>query len=138
METLCHRGFILKSTKRASVLLKTVLGIFKIALRLRGRHVFMWQSLEILNVFNALNWKQIFWKTKPFLKNRYLFLVESTKIENATFSYKTSYEEIICCSNYPNVHIHTFRKHLSFIWVYFLPVSNLKRCLRLIMSFIFT
>ena len=135
METLCHRGFILKSTKRALVLLKTVLGIFKIALRLRGRHVFMWHSLEILNVFNTLNWKQIIWKTKPFLKNRNLFWVESTKIENATFSYKTSYKELICCTNYPNV---TFRKHSSFTWEYFFPVSNLKRRLRLIMSFVFT
>ena len=50
--------------EKAQVLLKTLLGIFKIALRLRDQHVFMRQSLEILNVFNTLDLKQIFWKTK--------------------------------------------------------------------------
>ena len=40
--------------------LKTLPGTFKIALRLRDRHVFMSQFLEILNVFNALTLKQIF------------------------------------------------------------------------------
>ena len=33
---------------------KMILRIFKIALRLRDRHVFMWRSVETLNVFNAL------------------------------------------------------------------------------------
>ena len=33
---------------------KTVLGIFKMALHFKDRHAFMWQSLEILNVFNTL------------------------------------------------------------------------------------
>ena len=54
----------------------------------------MWQSLEILNVLNTLALKQIFWETKTFvkkLKNR--FLVESTKIENASFQYKTAMSE---------------------------------------------
>ena len=32
---------------------KTELGTFKIALRLRNQHIFMSQSLEILNVFNT-------------------------------------------------------------------------------------
>ena len=51
----------------------------------------MWQSVEILNVFNTLSLKQIFWKTKTFFKNlEYRFLVESTKIENALFPYKTA------------------------------------------------
>ena len=40
-ETLFLRGFILKPTERAWVLLKTVLGIFEIGLRLRDRYVFM-------------------------------------------------------------------------------------------------
>ena len=47
----------------------------------------MWQSLEILNVFNTLNLKQIFCKTQAHLKKlEYHFLVESTKIENAVRS----------------------------------------------------
>ena len=56
-----------------------VLGILKIALRLRDRNDFMWQSMEILNDFNTLILKQIFWKTKTFFqKLEYAFLVEST------------------------------------------------------------
>ena len=71
-----------------------VLGIFKIALRLRNRHIFMWQSKEILNDFNTLTLKQIFWKTKTFFKKlENYFLVESIKIENASFPYKTAISE---------------------------------------------
>ena len=46
-----------------------MLGIFEIALRLRDMHVFMWQSLEVLNVFNTLTLKQISGKRKAFPKN---------------------------------------------------------------------
>ena len=71
-----------------------VLGIFKIALRLRNRHIFMWQSVEILNVFNILTLKQIFWKTKTYFKKlENQFLIENTKIENALFPYKTTMSE---------------------------------------------
>ena len=60
-----------------------VLEIFKIALHFRDPHIFMWQSKEILNVFNTLILKQNFWKTKTFFKKvEYQFLVESTKIKN--------------------------------------------------------
>ena len=91
----------------------------------------MWQSVKILNVFNTLTLKQIFWKAKTFFKTlEYCFLVESTKIENASFSYKTvttlfcwkfcislrtSYKELICCTSNPNAHICTFCKRWSFI-----------------------
>ena len=71
--------------------LKTLLGIFKIALRLRNWHVFMRQSLEILTIFNTLTLYQIVWITKTFFdKLDYCFLVESMKIENASFPYKTA------------------------------------------------
>ena len=54
----------------------------------------MWQSVEILNVFNTLTFKQIFWKTKTFFKKlEYRFLVESTKTENASIPYKNSISE---------------------------------------------
>ena len=67
-----------------------VLEIFKIALRLQDRYVFMTQSVEILNVFNTLTLKQIFWKTKSFFKQlEYSYLVESTEIKNASFPYKS-------------------------------------------------
>ena len=129
----------------------------------------MWQSVKVSNVFNTLTLKQIFWKTKTFFKKlEYRFLVESTKIENASFPYKTaiseanvktnrmvttkwtyhkersfasncfifwkfcfslrtSYKELIRCTNNPNAHVRTFSKCRSFIWWYFLPVSILKK-----------
>ena len=56
----------------------------------------MWQSLKILNVFNTLTSKQIFWKMQTLLKKlKYQFLVESTKTENATFPYKTALSKAI-------------------------------------------
>ena len=42
------------------------------------------------------------------------------------FSLKTSYKELIWCTNDPNAHIHAFCKRWSFIWRYFFPVSILK------------
>ena len=54
----------------------------------------MWQSVKVLNAFNILTFKQIFWNTKTFLKElEYRFLVESTNIENASFPYKTATSE---------------------------------------------
>ena len=71
-----------------------MLAIFKIAPRLRYRHLFMWQSVETLSVFNTLTLKQIFWNTKTFLrKPEYRFLAENTKIENASYPYKTATSE---------------------------------------------
>ena len=144
-----------------------VIGSREIALRLRDRHVFLWLSVKILNVFNTLSLQQIFWKTKTFIKKlKYCFLVECTKIENAPFPYKTaiskpnvktnrvvgtkwtyhrewsfastylfywkfcfslrtSYIELIWCTNYPNVNIHNFWKCWSFIWRCLFPVTIL-------------
>ena len=46
----------------------------------------MWQSLEILNVFNTLILTQIFWKAKTFSeKLKHRFAAENTKIEGVTF-----------------------------------------------------
>ena len=54
----------------------------------------MWQSVEILNVFNTFTLKQISWKAKAFFKKLdYRCLVESTKIENASVPYKTALSE---------------------------------------------
>ena len=56
----------------------------------------MWQSVEILNVFSTLTLKQIFRKTKTFFKKlEYRFLVKSTKIENASFLYKTANQKLM-------------------------------------------
>ena len=54
----------------------------------------MWQSVDILNDFNTLTLKQIFWQTKISLKKLdTFFFVESTKTGNASFRYKTAISE---------------------------------------------
>ena len=39
------------------------------------------------------------------------------------FSFRTSYKELIWCTNHPNVHIYTFCKSWSFIWGWFFPMT---------------
>ena len=71
-------------------------GIFKIALRLRDRHIFIRQSLDILTVFNTFTLQQILWIKKNFFKKlEYRFLVESARIENTSFPYNTAMSEVI-------------------------------------------
>ena len=115
-------------------------------------------------------WNKFSGKWNSFSKNWSInFLFESTKIENASFPYKTdiseahvttnrivstkwtyqkerslasnyfiflknlfqfkrtSYKEMIWCTNDPNAHIRTFCRRWNFIWRYFFPVSILKR-----------
>ena len=38
-------------------------------------------------------------------------------------SIRTCYKELVECTNFPNFHIHTFRRHLSFIWRCVFPGS---------------
>ena len=76
----------------------------------------MWQSLQILNDFNTLTLKQIFWKIKTFLKKlEYCFLVESTEIENGIFPYKTALRKA-------NIKINRMG---STKWNHILPVTTL-------------
>ena len=61
-------------------------GIFRVTLSWRDRHIFTWQSLKILKVFNILTLKM-----KTFFKKlEYYFLVETTEIKNTLFLYKTA------------------------------------------------
>ena len=64
--------------------------------------------------------KWTYHKGQSFVSNYFIFLLKFC------FSARTSSKELICRINYPNVHIHTFRKHWSFIWVCSLPVIILK------------
>ena len=81
----------------------------------------MWQSLKILNVFNTLTLKQIFWKTKTFFKKlEYRFLVESTKIENASFPYKTAISEANIKTNKIVTTKWSYQKEQSFASNYFI------------------
>ena len=59
-------------------------------------------------------------KAWSFASNHFLFL------KNLFQFRKLVYIELISCTNYPNVHIHTFRKHWSFTLGCFFPVSILK------------
>ena len=94
--------------------------IFKIALCLSDGHVFIWQSVEMLNVSNALNLKQIFWKTKNvFKKLGYCFVVESTKIEYLSFPYKTAISEANVKTNRMVSTEWTYHKKRSFASKYF-------------------
>ena len=50
--------------------------------------------MQPLNILNTLALKQTFWKPKAFFnKLEYRFLVESTKIEKASFPFKTAISE---------------------------------------------
>ena len=92
-----------------------ILGVFKIALRLRDLHVFMSQSVKVSNVFNTLTLKQILWKTKTFFKKlEYRFLVETTKIENTSFPFKTALSEANVKRNSMATTKWTYRKEWSF------------------------
>ena len=75
----------------------------------------MWQSLEILNVLNTLTLKQLFWKMKNFFKKlEYRFLVESIKIKNAPFPYKTTFSEANVKTNRMRNIKFTYNKERSF------------------------
>ena len=98
-----------------------VLGIFKIAFRLRDRHVFMWQSVKVSNVFNTLTLKQIFWKIKTFFKKlECCFLVETTKIENTSCPFKTVLSEANLKTNRMVTTKWTYHKDCSFASNYFI------------------
>ena len=86
----------------------------------------MWQSVEILNILNTLTLKQIFWKIKTFFnKLEYRFLVESTKIENVSYSYKTAISEANVKANRMVSTKWTYHKELQRV----LPVTTFLKIL---------
>ena len=77
--------------------------------------------MEILNDFNTLTLKHVFWKTKTFFKKlAYRFLVESNKIENAAFSNKTAISEANVKTNKMVSTKWTFHNERSFASNYFI------------------
>ena len=85
----------------------------------------MWQSVKVSNVFNTLTLKYIFWKTKTFKKLEYRFLVESTKIENALFPYKTAMSEAYVKTNRIASTKWTYHKEWSFASNHFISLKIL-------------
>ena len=74
----------------------------------------MWQSVKVSSVFNTLNLKQIFWKTKTFFKKlAYRFLVEATKIENTPFPLKAALSEANVKTNRMGTTKWTYHKEWS-------------------------
>ena len=81
----------------------------------------MYKPVKILNVFNISILKQIFWKTKIFFKKlEELFLVESTKIENVSFPYKTAITEANVKTNRMVSTNWTYHQERSFASYYFI------------------
>ena len=72
----------------------------------------MWQSVKILSDFNTLPLNYIFWK--------YRFSIESTKIENALFPYKTAISKANVKTNRMVSTKWTYQKERSFASNYFI------------------
>ena len=82
--------------------------------------------MKVLNVFKALALIQIFWKTKTFFnKLEYNFLVETSKIENASFSFKTTLSEANVKTNRIATTKRTYHKEWSFASNFFMFLENL-------------
>ena len=81
--------------------------------------------MKVSNVFNTLTLKQIFWKTKTFFqKLEYHFLVETTKIENTPFPFKTALSEANVKTNRMATTKWTYHKEWSFASNYLIFLEN--------------
>ena len=81
----------------------------------------MSQSVKVSNVFNTLTLKQIFWKTETFFKKLdYRFLVETTKIERASFPFKTALSEANVKTNRIATRKWTYHEEWSFVSNHFI------------------
>ena len=86
----------------------------------------MWVSVSISNVFNTSTFNKIFWKTKTyFRKLEYRFLVETTKIENTSFPFKTALPEANAKTNRMATAKWIYYKVWSFVSNYFIFLENL-------------
>ena len=82
--------------------------------------------MKILNVFHTLTLIQIFWKTKALLnKLEYCFLVETTKIENTSFPFKTAMSEANVKTNGMATTKSTYHKERSLASNFFIFFENL-------------
>ena len=105
----------------------------------------MWQSVKVSNIFNTLTLKQIFWKTKTFLKKlEYRFLVETTEIGNPSCPFKTALSESNVKTNRMETTKWTYQKEWSFasnhftFFGKFVPVlesSNINEVIRPVLNF---
>ena len=86
----------------------------------------MSQSVKVSDLFNTLTLKQIFWKTKTFIKKlEYHFLVKTTKTENTSFLFETALLEADVKTNRMATTKWTYHKGWSFASNYFIFLENL-------------
>ena len=71
--------------------------------------------MKVSKFFNTLTVKQIFWKIKTFFnKQEYGFLIETTKIENTSFPFKTAMSEANVKTKRMGTTKWTYHKEWSF------------------------
>ena len=66
------------------------------------------------------------WVQNRSITNKDILSVTNLCFWKFCYSIRTSYKELIWCTSYINIHIHTFCKRWSLIWGCFFPVSILK------------
>ena len=99
-----------------------VLGIFKIAVRLRDRHVFYKIISESFKRFQYFNFETNFLENDNlFLKIGVPFLVETSKTENTSFSFKNALSKVYVKKN----RMETYHKDWSFASNHFIFLENL-------------
>ena len=73
-----------------------ILESFKIVIRLKERHVFMWQLVEIFKIFNTSTLKKSFWKTKHFPKSwSIIFQLKVLSLKTQHFHTKLPYQKLM-------------------------------------------
>ena len=81
--------------------------------------------MKVPNVLNTLTLKDIFWKTKTFFKKlEYRVLVETTRIENTSFPFKTALSEANVKINRIATTKWAYHKKWSFAGNYFTFLEN--------------
>ena len=84
------------------------------------------ENFERIKYFNLNLLKQIYWRMKTFFKKlEYCFSVESTKIENEWFSYKTAISEANVKTNRIVSKKWTYHKEQSFASNYLIVLKIL-------------
>ena len=101
---------------------KTVLEIFKIALRLRDRHVFMWRSVKILSIFSIyFNFETNFLENENFFqKTGALFFSWTHEDWKASFPYETAISEANIKTNRMVTTKWAYHRERSFASNYFI------------------
>ena len=97
---------------------KTVLVIFEIFLHLIYQQIFLWQSLNILKIFNT--WKHFFWKKRKPFQKEHRFFVEIFKTEKTAFPNKTALPAANVGTNRMGGTKWTYHKEQSFASHYFI------------------